>query len=196
MTTTVNPAEVRDYWLKTLKPKDWYIANDAVDAEIIQRFQQTWAVARDGGCQDWLNTADDLLSYLILCDQFPRNMFRGSGDAFATDVMSRAATRRAIDNGWDVLIPEPDRQFIYMPLMHSENLDDHDLAISLFKTRMPETGGANNDHGQAHRNIIAEFGRFPYRNGALGRETTPAEQAFLDSGGYGYALRKVQGTQI
>ncbi len=193
MTQIATPTDVRTYWLETIKPKDWYIANDAVDAGITKQFQETWRLARDGGCQDWLDTSDDLLSYLILCDQFPRNMFRGSGDAFATDAASRDATRLALSRGWDMKITEPARQFIYMPLMHSEDLGDHDLAIELFATRMPETGANNHDHCIAHRNIIAEFGRFPYRNAALGRETTSAEQAFLDAGGYGYALRKVQG---
>lgn len=193
MTQIANPADVRTYWLDTLAPKDWYVANDDVDQTIISRFQSTWDVARGGGLQNWLETPDNLLSYLILCDQFPRNMFRGSGDAFATDELSRAATQLALSKGWDMDIAEPARQFIYMPLMHSETLADHDQAIEMFATRMPQTGDSNHDHCIAHRNIIAEFGRFPYRNAALGRDTTPAEQAFLDAGGYGYALRKVQG---
>jgi uncharacterized protein (DUF924 family) len=189
---TATSSDVTTYWLKTLTPRDWYIASDAVDTVIIERFQSTWVIARDGGLQDWLETPQGVLSYLILCDQFPRNMFRGHGDSFATDGLSRAATALALDRGWDLQVPEPERQFIYMPLMHSEDLADHDRAIELFATRMPQTGASNHDHGLAHRNIIAEFGRFPYRNEALGRTTTAAEQAFLDAGGYGFALRKVQ----
>jgi uncharacterized protein (DUF924 family) len=196
MTQIVAPTDVTTYWLDTLTPRDWYVADDAVDAAIIAQFEPTWAVARDGGCQDWLETPDGVLSYLILCDQFPRNMFRGSGKSFATDPLSRTATQLALARGWDMQIAEPARQFIYMPLMHSETLADHDLAIELFSTRMPETGSSNHDHGIAHRNIIADFGRFPYRNAALGRDTTQAEQAFLDAGGYGYALRKVQAAPI
>lgn len=192
MSKIATAREVTDYWLHTLTPRDWYVMNADVDAEISERFQPTWDEARDGRCQDWLETPDGLLGYLILCDQFPRNMFRGTGASFATDGLSLAATRQALLREWDLLIPEPARQFIYMPLMHSEVLADHDLSIDLFKTRMPETGESNRDHGIAHRNIIAEFGRFPYRNAALGRETTPEEQTFLDAGGYGYALRKVQ----
>ncbi|MBB5721737.1 uncharacterized protein (DUF924 family) [Loktanella ponticola] len=193
MSKIANPSEVTDYWLHTLAPRDWYVVNPDLDAEIRRRFQPTWDEARDGRCQDWLDTPNGLLAYLILCDQFPRNMFRGTGASFATDAMSRAATQYALDKEWDMLIPEPERQFVYMPLMHSEVLADHDLSIKLFATRMPETGENNREHGIAHRNIIAEFGRFPYRNTALGRETTPAEQRFLNAGGYGYELRKVQG---
>ena len=196
MTKIVSPNDVRDYWLGDLEPKDWYVANDQVDAEIVGRFQPTWEIARDGGCQDWLESPDDLLSFLILCDQFPRNMFRGHSDSFATDPISRAVTAKAIKMGWDLKIAEPERQFIYMPLMHSEVLEDHDQAIVLFQDRMPKTGSMNADHCLAHRNVIAEFGRFPYRNDAIGRQTTPAEQVFLDAGGYGYALRQVQGSAV
>ena len=193
MTLTATPHDVRTYWLNDLEPKDWYIQNDAIDAEITQRFGATWNAARDGNCVDWLDNPDDLLSFIILCDQFSRNMFRGAGDAFVTDAISRAATAKAIENDWDLKIAEPARQFIYMPLMHSEDLGDQDLATEMFHTRMPKTGEGNHLHCQAHRNVIAEFGRFPYRNMALGRETTPAEQRFLDAGGYGYAVRQLQG---
>ena len=192
MTQIATPEDVRTYWLSELEPKDWYIANEAVDAAISDRFKPTWVAARDGKCADWLTSADDVLSYLILCDQFPRNMFRGHGDSFATDAQCLVATRLAIEKGWDLQIAEPARQFIYVPLMHSENLDDQDQAFDMFQTRMPETGAANHDHALAHRYVIATFGRFPYRNAALGRETTAQEQAFLDAGGYGHALRLIQ----
>lgn len=192
MTQIATPEDVRRFWLETLTPKDWYIAKDEVDAEITARFLPTWEAARDGKCADWLTSAEDVLAFLILCDQFPRNMFRGQAAAFATDAISLAATRLAIDNGWDLQIAEPARQFIYMPLMHSEDLEDQDKAIALFETRMPDTGAANHDHCLAHRWVIATFGRFPYRNAALGRASTPEEAAFLEAGGYGHAVRRIQ----
>lgn len=192
MTKIATPSEVRDYWLKELTPKDWYIASDVVDREITRRFLTTWQAARDAKCHDWLLTPEDLLSFIILCDQFSRNMFRGQAAAFATDGMCLTATARAIEKGWDFQVAEPERQFIYMPLMHSEKLADQDLAIELFSTRMPETGALSHDHTLAHRYVIEEFGRFPYRNAALGRETTPEEQEFLDAGGYGFAVRHIQ----
>ncbi len=89
-------------------------------------------------------------------------------------------------------IAEPARQFFYMPLMHSENLCNQDRAVRLIHTRMPETGHSNQDHACAHRAVIRDFGRFPYRNDALGRKTTSVEQAFLDAGGYGAAIRAQQ----
>lgn len=195
MAQIATPEDIRTYWLTELTPKDWYVAYDAVDAEITRRFQTTWEAARDGACEGWLTSADGVLAYIILCDQFSRNMFRGKGEAFDTDAMCRSATALAIKNGWDFEIAEPARQFIYMPLMHSETLADQDRAITMFDERMPETGASNHDHCLAHRSVIAEFGRFPYRNDALGRSTTSQEQAFLDAGGYAHALRVVRGTQ-
>lgn len=193
MTQTVTPATVRDYWLNSLEPKDWYVENPEIDAAIRAQFLPAWETAADGGLQDWLINADDLLAYIILCDQFPRNMFRGDGRSFATDKKARAATHLAIANGWDLEIAEPARQFIYVTLMHSEDLTDQDRALEMFSTRMPQSGDNNHDHGLAHRWVIATFGRFPYRNAALDRETTPEEQAFLDKGGYRFALQTVQG---
>ena len=97
----------------------------------------------------------------------------------------------AIDAGWDMQIEPPARQFFYLPLMHAEDLALQNQCIALFSNRMPDSD-SNGEHGLAHRNIIAKFGRFPYRNAALGRPTTPQEQAFLDDGGYGAAIRAVQ----
>ena len=192
MNDIVTPAAVRDYWLASLEPKDWYVENPEVDAAIRSQFLSTWETAAGGGLQDWLINADDLLSYVILCDQFPRNMFRGDGRSFATDEKARAATHKAIANGWDLEIAEPARQFIYVTLMHSEDLADQDRAIEMFAERMPQSGDNNHTHSLAHRWVIAQFGRFPYRNAALGRDTTPQEQTFLDDGGYRYALHMVQ----
>ena len=95
----------------------------------------------------------------------------------------------AIDRDWDLKIDEPARQFFYLPLKHAENNCDQDRAARLIHTRMPETGHQNQDHACAHRAVIRDFGRFPYRNAALGRKTPQAEQAFLDAGGYGAAIR-------
>jgi uncharacterized protein (DUF924 family) len=118
-------------------------------------------------------------------------MFRGLADSFATDKSARAAAKIAIERDWDLRIPEPVRQFFYMPLMHSENLIDQDRCVRLMKTRLPEGGAQNLRHACAHRLIIRQFGRFPFRNVALGRMQTSAETAWLAEGGYGAALRAV-----
>lgn len=191
MTDLATPQDVHDYWFETLTEKDWYVADDAVDETIRTRFLPTWEAAARGDCEHWRTSAQGALAYLIVVDQFSRNMFRGDARAFATDGRGVAAARDAIAQGWDLDITGSARQFIYMPLMHSEVLADQDDAIALFAERMP--GGSNTLHAHAHRWVIATFGRFPYRNAALGRETTQAEQAFLDDGGYRFALAQVEG---
>ena len=118
----------------------------------------------------------------ILTDQFPRNMFRRDPRAFATDALALRLADAAIAAGHDMATPEPARQFFYLPFEHSESLADQDRAIALFAERMP---GENLRHARLHRDAIAAFGRFPWRNAALGRTSTPAEQALLDAGGYG-----------
>lgn len=188
----VSPEEVLAFWLDECEPKDWYRSDPDFDAQIKTRFLQTWQAAADGSLGLWLTYPSGTLAYIILTDQFPRNMFRDNGDAFATDDVARAAAKMAIDRHWDMKIDEPARQFFYLPLMHAENLCDQDRAVRLIHTRMPETGENNRDHACAHRAVIRDYGRFPYRNAALGRKTTPAEQAFLDAGGYGAAIRAQQ----
>jgi len=186
------PDEVLAFWLDECSPADWYKSDPAFDAVIRDRFEETWREAAKGALGLWLTYPTGTLAYIILTDQFPRNMFRNSGNAFATDKIARAAAKMAIDRKWDLRIDEPARQFFYLPLMHAENLCDQDRAVRLIHTRMSEHGAGNRDHACAHRAVIRDFGRFPYRNDALGRKTTPAEQAFLDAGGYGAAIRAQQ----
>lgn len=187
-----SPEAVARFWLEEVDRTKWYNGDVAFDAELRNRFGATWDMAMDGGCGLWLTSARDALAYVILTDQFPRNMFRGNSQSFASDCNARAATKIAIDRNWDMQIDEPQRQFFYTPLMHSENLIDQDRCVRLIHARMPETGHTMIDHAKAHRYVIRQFGRFPYRNAALGRVTTQAEQAFLDDGGYGAAIRAVQ----
>ncbi len=188
----VAPEEVLAFWLDECSPADWYKSDPALDATIRDRFEAAWNEAAEGALGLWLTYPTGTLAYIILTDQFPRNMFRDRGKAFATDDISRAAAKMAIDRHWDMKVDEPARQFFYLPLMHAENLCDQDRAVRLIHTRMPETGHNNRDHACAHRSVIRDFGRFPYRNEALGRKTTAVEQAFLDDGGYGAAIRAQQ----
>jgi uncharacterized protein (DUF924 family) len=184
--------DVLAFWLDECSPSDWYKSDPAFDALIRDRFEDTWVTATEGSLGLWLTHATGTLAYIILTDQFPRNMFRGSAKAFSTDLLGLAAAKMAIDRRWDLKIDEPARQFFYLPLMHSEALADQDRAVRLIHSRMPETGHANRDHACAHRTIIRDFGRFPYRNDVLGRRSSPAEQAFLDSGGYATVLQAQQ----
>lgn len=187
----VSPDQVLAFWLEEIGPKGWYQGGEALDTQIRDRFGPAWAEARDGAYGLWLTSARECLAYLILTDQFSRNMHRGSGLAFATDRSARAVAKHAIERDWDLRIAEPERQFYYMPLMHSENLTDQDRCVRLMATRMTEDQGSGLRHACAHRHIIRQFGRFPFRNAALGRKSTAAETAWIETEGYAAALRQV-----
>ena len=183
---------ILDYWLDIVGPERWYTAEDALDADIRERFYSAWEAARDEQLGYWAADARGALAFIILTDQFPRNMFRADPRAFATDWLGRKAAESALHRGWDMRVPEPERQFFYLPLMHAECQSDQDRCVRLLASRMPQTGAQNLLHARAHREVIRRFGRFPYRNAALGRNTTPAEAAFLDAGGYGALVRELR----
>ncbi|MEZ5770153.1 MAG: DUF924 family protein [Defluviimonas denitrificans] len=179
------PEAIIEFWLHEVGEGGWYTAVDEVDAEIRARFQPAWEAAERGEREFWLNGPRGSLAYMILTDQFPRNMFRGDPRSFATDARARAGARVAIDHGWDMAIPEPQRVFFYMPFEHSEDMADQDRSIDLMTRKMPEHGAEFGLHARAHAEVIRRYGRFPFRNAALGRQSTPEEVTFLEKGGYG-----------
>ncbi len=189
------PQDILAYWLDELGPKAWYAGGDTLDAQIRDRFLDVWEKAVEGHLGFWLTCPSETLAYLIVTDQMSRNMHRGKAEAFDTDAFALAAAKMAIDRDWDLRIDEPARQFFYLPLMHSENLIDQDRAVRLIHLRMPETGAANLDHAKAHREIIRRYGRFPFRNEALGRTSSAGEVDFMTGGGYKEILREVQATE-
>lgn len=189
----MGPHEVLDFWLHEVGPEGWYAGGEALDAEVREGFADLWRAARDGGLEHWVEGAAGALGFIILTDQLPRNMWRGQADAFATDALALAAARRAVAAGWDTAAPEPDRQFFYLPFMHAEDAAAQAECVRLIGARMPETGADNLRHARAHAEVIARFGRFPARNAALGRATTPAEAAYLSGDGYAEILRKLGG---
>lgn len=191
MGDTMEFGDVLEFWLEDCGPEDWYVGGEELDTRIRDRFAPAWDAARAGGLTTWEGSAPGSLALLILTDQFPRNMFRGDARAFATDAIARDVARRALGRGFDTATDLPQRQFFYLPFEHSESLTDQERAVRLIAGRMeaPETLL----HARAHRDIIRQFGRFPFRNDALGRSTTPAEQAFLDAGAYGAVVRRLQG---
>lgn len=187
-----NPEEVLAFWLDEIGPKGWYVGSDDLDQMIRDRFEDDYNRMVNGSLSLWLTYATGTLAYIILADQFSRNMYRDTAQAFATDKIAKAAAKAAINKGWDLRIDGPARQFFYMPLVHSECLEDQDRAVRLFMTRMPETGALNLLHAKAHREIIRKFGRFPTRNVALSRDTSEAEKTFLNDGGYGAVVRSLE----
>lgn len=176
-----NDAEsVLDFWLTEVGEKGWYRRDDTVDEACRTRFQSLWERAEEVA-PAWAQNARGTLAAVILTDQLPRNIFREDARSFATDALSRRIADQAMARGFDQDIPEPQRQFFYLPFEHSEDMADQDRAVALFEaTDLPE----NLRHARLHRDVIAAFGRFPWRNAVLGRVTTHEEQAFLDAGGY------------
>ncbi|WP_300029468.1 DUF924 family protein [uncultured Roseobacter sp.] len=188
----MDPQEILSFWLDEVGPEGWYNATDSLDNEIRNRFEKTWEGACEGRFSLWLTYPSGALAYIILTDQFPRNMFRGTGQAFSTDRVALAAAKSAINKDWDMRIDEPARQFFYLPLMHSENLCDQDRCVRLICERMPVHGPQNLLHARAHRAVIRQFGRFPTRNTMLKRPDTASEADYVAQGGYGSTVRALQ----
>ena len=176
---TPGPADIIAFW-REVGPERWFKKHEDIDVEIRRRFLARYEQAAAGALTAWEQNAEGTLALLILLDQFPRNMFRGQARAFATDGLALSIASRGILNGFDSAFDDM-RTFFYLPFMHSEEMADQKKAIAFYRAY-------GNDDGvkwaELHADIIRRFGRFPHRNGALGRTTTPDEQAFLDSGGF------------
>ena len=190
----VTPEKVLGFWLDEIGQEGWYAPPEGLDNTVRAEFGDAWQSAREGAFALWLTYPNGTLAYILLMDQFPRNMHRDTGEAFATDRQGLAAAKAAIDRKWDMRIEGPARQFFYLPLMHSENLCDQDRCVRLFCERMPESAD-NLLHARAHREVIRRFGRFPYRNPALDRASSKAELGYLAEGGYGATVRGLQAAE-
>ena len=174
----MGPESVLDFWFSDRVRRRWFHSTPALDREIRERFQSLWRQARDGALADWEQTSRGALALVILLDQLPLNMFRGEPESFATEAASREVAERAIAAGLDSGLDDAGKAFLYLPFMHSEDRADQDRSVALF-----QAAGLNDNLKWArhHRDIVYRFGRFPHRNGILGRSTTPEEQAWLDS---------------
>ena len=186
----VDAEDVVRFWTEDCGPEDWYKQDEALDEEIRRRFLPRWEAVASGTRPAWGWGRVATLARLILVDQFPRNMFRGDARSFATDALARRHAKWAIERRLDQKIDGPERQFFFLPLMHSEALADQDRSVRLFLSRMEDASG-NLDHAVAHREVIREFGRFPYRNEALGRSSSEKELAYLDAGGYRHTMQQM-----
>jgi uncharacterized protein (DUF924 family) len=176
----IAPAGILAFWREAGRER-WYKRSDAFDAEVRRRFLALWQKAAAGELASWEASDDGALALVIVLDQFPRNMFRGAPEAFASDALARDVARRAIDRGVDMRIDPVLLEFLYMPFMHSEHMADQLHCVSLFQNT---DNTENQKYAREHADIIQRFGRFPHRNRLLGRDTTPDEQAFLDEGGF------------
>jgi uncharacterized protein (DUF924 family) len=175
------PAEIVSFW-REAGPAKWFAQDEAFDLAIKSRFLESHEAAARGELAAFENSAEGALTLVILLDQFPRNMFRGTARAFATDPLARAVADRAIGRGFDQATDKMMRQFFCLPFMHSELITDQDRSVQLYEA----LGDADlSSYALAHRDIVVKFGRFPHRNRMIGRDTTPAEHKFLDGGGFG-----------
>lgn len=175
-------AEIVDFWQEA-GPRRWYAKNPDFDRSIAVRFEAAHHAAARGELADWATSWKGALALLLLLDQFPRNIYRGSAHAFATDPLARTIARAALAAGFDKLVPPELRMFVYLPFEHSELIADQDLCQDLCE-RFEAEGGPSAEWARMHRDIIVRFGRFPHRNAALGRKSSAEEQAFLDQGGF------------
>lgn len=167
------------FWLDAGE-EAWFRKDDAFDATFRDRFLELHFAAARRELDDWSNHADGSFALMILLDQFPRNSFRGTGHMYATDPLARHYARQAIAAGHDKAFDKSVRSFFYLPFSHSESLADQEFALELNR----DVGGDFLKHAIGHHDIVQRFGHFPHRNRILGRETTPAEQAFLEAGGF------------
>ncbi|AWL92056.1 MULTISPECIES: DUF924 family protein [Bradyrhizobium] len=176
----ITPSGILAFWREAGRER-WYERSDAFDAEVRRRFLALWQKAVAGEIASWEASDDGALALVIVLDQFPRNMFRGTPQAFASDALARDVARRAIDRGVDARVDPVLLEFLYLPFMHSEHLPDQLHCVALFQN----TENAENlKYAREHADIIQRFGRFPHRNHLLGRDSTEEEQAFLDKGGF------------
>jgi uncharacterized protein (DUF924 family) len=180
MTELATAHDVVSFWQAAGYDR-WFKKDTAFDDEIRTRFLATHEAAAAGKLAGWEQNTEGALALLILLDQFPRNMFRGDARTFATDPLARAVTAGALVRGFDSQVPKEMRAFFYLPFEHSEDLADQERGLALYKAADDADGLK---WAEIHADIIRRFGRFPHRNAVLGRVTTPAEQAFLDGGGF------------
>ena len=174
---------VLKFWFERER-KAWFEKNPQFDEEIRQRFRGLYQLGAAGELREWRQAPASCLALVVLLDQFPRNMFRGSAQAFAADPLARDAARVIVDSGWDKAMTPDERLFAYLPFEHSESLADQERCVALMKeiAVFPETTDMPK-WAEAHLVIIRRFGRFPHRNAALGRASTPEELEFLQQPG-------------
>lgn len=174
----LTPQDILDFWYaEEMQPK-WFASTPQLDAAIKAQYESVWAAALRGELDAWLASPEGCLALVIILDQFPLNMFRGTAQSFSSEHKGIAVAKHALGQGYDKLIDRAQVAFLYMPLMHSENLADQELAVQLF-----EAAGLENNlrFARHHREIVWRFGRFPHRNAILGRPSTPEELNYLGS---------------
>jgi len=173
------PDDVLDFWFDPANEAHWWRRSDAFDAEIFRRFGVLHESATRCELWQWRASAEGRLAEIIVLDQFSRNLHRGSARAFAADPLALALAQTAVATGADRAVDQRRRVFFHMPYMHSESRAIHEVALQLFA----DAPAGNRDYERRHKAIVDRFGRFPHRNAALGRASTPEEIEFLKTPG-------------
>jgi uncharacterized protein (DUF924 family) len=176
----ITPEDVLTFWFSEDSKKRWFEKSDAFDAEARTHLAAAAEVATNGALDDWGKTPEGALALVILLDQIPRNIHRGTPAAFAADPKALAVAKHAIAEGFDAVTPSEMRNFFYLPFQHSERLEDQDRGLELYATNDVNDGLR---WMKMHHDVIARFGRFPHRNAILGRTSTPEELEFLQQPG-------------
>ena len=177
--------EILHFWFQETQPAQWFQTNPDFDKLVRDRFLVTYQMAQDGVCNAWSADADGALALCITLDQFPRNMFRGTKEAFATDGHAKRVAADAIRNGYDQILPPLRRRFLYLPFEHSENMEDQNRSVALFAS-MKDEDPMGYEYALRHKDVIARFGRFPHRNVILDRQNTEDELLYLNQPGTGF----------
>lgn len=177
------PQEVVGYWCETLTVKDWWQSTPELDSHVHERFAATHLALSREVTPEWRASPEARLAALIVLDQLPRNMYRASPMAFATDWIALREARLALEAGADKGVEYGRRHFFYMPFEHSEDVADQDLSVALFEAHGDEM---YLDYAERHRDVVVKYGRFPHRNGFLGRLSTREEATYLAEPGAGF----------
>lgn len=177
---TVSPLDVLDFWWQAGAPK-WFAGGDKFDGSCRDGFREAVEAATAGALDHWADTADGALALLILLDQMTRNIYRGTPEAFASDAKAVSIAETALERGFDRAFPKDVRVFFYLPFEHSEDMSHQERSVDLCR-RLGNTDFYH--YALIHMDVIRRFGRFPHRNKILGRDSTPAEIAYLDDGGF------------
>ncbi len=173
------------FWFEQTQPPQWFQVNPAFDTEIQERYGDVYDKASRGIFDDWKNDSDGCLALVLLLDQFPRNMFRGTAKAFASDGKALVISKYALSKGFDQVLSPMKRRFLYLPFEHSENLNDQRKCVDLFE-KMKKDDPLGYDYAMRHLKVIEKYGRFPHRNKILSRMSTPDEEEYLAQAGAGF----------
>lgn len=177
--------DILDFWFVETQPQQWFQVNEEFDQLIKDRFGGAYDKAVAGSYDDWQNNADGALALCILLDQFPRNMFRGTPKAFATDKKALIVSKYAVSKGFDQVLSVEKKRFLYLPFEHSENMNDQRTCVELFE-KIKEDAPMGYTYALRHFEVIDKYGRFPHRNEILSRISTPEEEEYLAQEGSGF----------